>query len=182
MVFKKLRNKRESISIDTGVQAKLCPDICQSKTGSKSCESESEFDPNNINVCNAEICNSFTSCDPSDMSFKTIAPDTCPLDNDLEKEKLKCQLNELKKLVNEQEKSANKILREMERRYSCTQLEMNKDQTEMKLQYQKKLEELDAQLATYETNVLYTKRQLKECQLRGIIAFQIHLFSIAISL
>lgn len=137
LILKEIKNKRESISFDTGVQANLCPNVSQSKIALKSCESELEFDQNSI--------------------------DNYPLDNDSEKEKLKCQLKELKKLLKEQEKSAYIIL------------------TEMKSQYQKKLDKQDAQLINYETKLLCIKRLLKECQSRGNIAFRF-LFSISMIL
>lgn len=164
LILKEIKNNRESISFDTGVQANLCPNVSQSKIALKSCESELEFDQNSINVSNSELYNSYTtSCVSCDLSLKTLAPDNYPLDNDPEIEKLKCQLKELKKLLKEQEKSAYIIL------------------TEMKSQYQKKLDKQDAQLINYETKLLCIKRLLKECQSRGNIAFRF-LFSISMIL
>lgn len=142
-------------SKDNSLRQKLCSNTYQSKNKS----------------CTSKPCNS-----PHETSSTDDFTSNCDYTNCFQMNRL----DEMKKSLEKQEEYSQKMLFEANRRHYNTELETNKRLEDMKLQYDKELKEVYAQLATYATALLCKKKMLKNFQERGkIIArfmFFIYLF------
>lgn len=175
--------------VDVGIQTHLCPVIYQPIPTSTNCASEFHSIQNNYNLCKLEQCHSNTiilsPCDncndcnncisPRDSDKISISPcqlnhskicfcvspsDNCACSGEsknifdvlFDKENLQCKLNEMKLLKKE---------------------EICDTEHETKEQYQKKLDEANAQMEAYETAILYKEYELKNSQIRGKIFINI---------
>ena len=161
---------------------------------SNPCISEQcDSNKNNLRPCdNCNICISSYDSDkiiinPSHLDYKKTSDSVSPSDDYFcsseskhtikcfgflfDKENLQCKLNEMKSLFQKKEKAAKKELYDTEQIYYNKEIIINKYLDDTKEQCQKKLDESNAQLETYETAILYKEYELKNFQIRGKIIF-----------
>ncbi|XP_050431144.1 uncharacterized protein LOC126839779 [Adelges cooleyi] len=152
--------KTSSIGVQTTNCSLNSDDVETQGCAKTKCDPCTKCPPEESNACSSMDT---PSCQIDDCGG--CPPDPCStINNDcvtnyLERQKLQCQLDEMKKKMCEQEKSAQKAICDGERRHF--QMEM-----ELKASFEKKEASLNAQLESYETNLLYVQRDLRKSQAR----------------
>lgn len=172
-----------------GIQTNIDSNTNQPKTGLNECKINS-CNPNDKNPCHGEPCVSNIKCicqchvndSPYESPFNTIALMCSCISNNCScfvqsKTEIKCDCitNAKEKDLLNKLKTAQKFSMDTKRKYYDMEQEMQKtlekSLVDKQVEYDNKLEELNAQLETMEINLMYHERDLNNALKRGIVIF-----------